>query len=58
MGKKRRIFQIFAPRRGRGHLRNLSNGYLQETFLSSICTKWSLMGSDYLREMVMREMTV
>ena len=31
-GKKRRISQIFAPRRGRGHLRNLSSGCLQETF--------------------------
>ena len=58
MGKKRRISQIFAPRRGRDHLRNLSSGCLQETFWSSICTKWSLMGSDYLRDMVMREMTV
>lgn len=58
MGKKRRISQIFAPRRGCGHLRNLSSGCLQETFWSSICTKWSLMGGDYLREMVMREMTV
>ena len=57
-GKKRRISQIFAPRRGRDHLRNLSSGCLQETFWSSICTKWSLMGSDYLRDMVMREMTV
>ena len=57
-GKKRRISQIFAPRRGRDHLRNLSSGCLQETFWSSICTKWSLMGGDYLREMVMREMTV
>ena len=57
-GKKRRISQIFAPRRGCSHLRNLSSGCLQETFLSSICTKWSLMGGDYLREMVMREMTV
>ena len=58
MGKKRRISPIFAPRRGRDHLRNLSSGCLQETFWSSICTKWSLMGGDYLREMIMREMTV
>lgn len=31
-GKKRRTSQIFAPRRGCGHLRNLSSGCLQETF--------------------------
>lgn len=34
MGRKRRISQIFAPRRGCGHLRNLSSGCLQETFLA------------------------